>query len=162
MSINATENRNGTTVSAVGEHAITMSREFTATPEQLFRALHDPEIVAQWIGPVGLENVEVTGGTRHGDTWTLVQKDPEGNEYAFRGITHGEATVEGGSYRTFEWMGMPGHVSFEHATFVDLGDGRARIDSTAVYTSTEDRDGMFSSMGDGGYGRLDDVLANMA
>lgn len=158
---NTTENRNGTIVGAVGDHAISMSREFSASPATVFRALHDPEIVRQWIGPVGLQNAEVTGGTTHGDTWTLVQKDPNGNEYAFRGVTHGEASVENGSWRTFEWMGMAGHVSFEHVTFIDLGGNRTRVDSIAVYTSTEDRDGMFSSMGDGGYGRLDDVLANL-
>jgi len=159
--MSTTETRDGTIVAKAGDRAITMTREFAAAPEKVFRAVHDPELIAQWIGPERMEAVEVTGGAAHGDTWTLVHKDPEGNEYAFRGVTHGEASVESGSFRTFEWLGMPGHVSFERLTFEDLGGDRTRIEATAVYLSSEDRDGMYDSMGDGGYHRLDPLLATL-
>lgn len=155
-----TETRDGTVVEKTGDHAITTTREFAAPPATVFRAFHDPELVAQWIGPEYLENVEVTSGAEHGATWTLVQRDPDGNEYAFRGVVHGEATPEA-SLRTFEWLGMPGHVSFERLTFEDLGDGRTRVHGTSVFLTPEDRDGMYDSMGDGGYTRLDPLLATL-
>jgi uncharacterized protein YndB with AHSA1/START domain len=146
-----------------GAHAITISREFEAPVDKVFRAMSDPELIAQWMGPKYLTNVETTNDARHGGTWTLVQRDPDGNEYAFRGVFHGEQTPEL-SMRTFEWLGMPGHVSFETLRLVDLGNGRTRADNVSVFTSQEDRDGMATSMESGvieGYERLDGVLASL-
>lgn len=91
---------------------IRVSRDFEAPVDKVFRAHHDPELIAKWMGPRYLENVESTFDGRHGGTWSLVQRDPDGNEYGFRGVVHGEPTPEL-SLRTFEWLGMPGHVSFE-------------------------------------------------
>lgn len=155
--MSTTDTREGTVVEKVGDHAISTTREFAASPETVFRAFHDPELVAQWIGPAYLENVEVTSGAEHGATWTLVQRDPDGNEYAFRGVVHGDASVES-SFRTFEWLGMAGHVSFERLTFERLADDRTRVHGLSVFLSPEDRDGMFDTMGDGGYARLDPLL----
>ena len=146
-----------------GAHAITISREFEAPVDKVFRAMTDPELIAQWMGPKYLTNVETTNDARHGGTWTLVQRDPDGNEYAFRGVFHGEQTPEL-SIRTFEWLGMPGHVSFETLRLEDLGNGRTRAHSVSVFTSQEDRDGMATSMESGvieGYERLDGVLASL-
>jgi uncharacterized protein YndB with AHSA1/START domain len=146
-----------------GAHAITISREFEAPVDKVFRAMTDPELIAQWMGPKYLTNVETTNDARHGGTWTLVQRDPDGNEYAFRGVFHGEQTPEL-SMRTFEWLGMPGHVSFETLRLEDLGNGRTRAHSVSVFTSQEDRDGMATSMESGvieGYERLDGVLASL-
>ena len=142
---------------------IRVTRDFDAPVDKVFRAHHDPELIAKWMGPRYLENVESTFEGKHGGTWTLVQRDPDGNEYGFRGIVHGEPTPEL-SLRTFEWLGMPGHVSFETMRIEDLGDGRSRIHGVSVFMTVEDRDGMASSMGDGvndGYERLDELLATL-
>jgi uncharacterized protein YndB with AHSA1/START domain len=107
--------------------------------------------------------VECTFEGSHGGTWTLVQRDPDGNEHGFRGVVHGEPTPEL-SQRTFEWLGMPGHVSFETMRIEDLGDDRCRVHGVSVFTTIEDRDGMAASMGDGvteGYERLDELLATL-
>ncbi len=67
--------------------------------------------------------------------------------------------------QTFEWEGMPGHVSVETATFEDLGD-RTKVITTSIFHTTEERDGMLGSgMEDGmneTYARLDGVLAGLA
>jgi uncharacterized protein YndB with AHSA1/START domain len=147
-----------------GSHAIAIDREFDAPVDKVFRAMTDPELIARWIGPKYLTNVEVTNNAQHGGTWTLVQRDPDGNEYGFRGVFHGEQTPEL-SMRTFEWLGLPGHVSFETLRLEDLGNGRTRAHSVSVFTSTEDRDGMASSGMDTGvregYERLDEVLESL-
>lgn len=155
-----TEDRNGTIVAKQGDLAITTTREFNAPREKVFRAYHDPELIAQWMGPEYLKCVEVTQGTDHGSTWTLVHEDPEGQQYAFRGVVHGEATPDL-SVRTFEWLGMPGNVSFEQLKFEDLGDGRSRLVGISLFPTTEDRDGMFATMEDGGLHRLDAVLETL-
>jgi uncharacterized protein YndB with AHSA1/START domain len=142
---------------------IRVTRDFDASVDKVFRAHHDPELIGQWQGPSYLENVECTFEGKHGGTWTLVQRDPDGNEYGFRGTVHGEPTPEL-SLRTFEWLGMPGHVSFEAMRIEDIGDGRSRVHGVSVFMSVEDRDGMASSMGPGvdeGYERLDALLATL-
>ena len=152
-----------TTIETPGTHAITIERDFDAPVDKVFRAMTDPELISQWMGPKYLTNVETTNDARHGGTWTLVQRDPDGNEYAFRGVFHGEQTPEL-SMRTFEWLGMPGHVSFETLRLEDLGDGRTRAVNVSVFLSQEDRDGMASSMEVGvldGYERLDALLKTL-
>ena len=64
--------------------------------------------------------------------------------------------------QTFEWEGMPGHVSVDTPTFEDLGDAHARC-TTSLFHTPEERDGMVDSGMEGGlsetYERLDAVLA---
>lgn len=149
------------TIEAEGTHAITMVRDFDHPVERVFRAMNEPELIAQWMGPKRLTNSDVTNEAHHGGTWTFTQRDADGNEYRFRGVFHGEQTPER-SQRTFEWLGMPGHVSFETQRLEDLGDGRTRLHNVSVFTSPKDRDGMLGSgMATGvneGYERLDALL----
>lgn len=152
---------NEATIEPVGTHAIAIVRDLDAPVDKVFRAMSEPELMAQWMGPRYLTNVESTSEMKHGGTWTLVQRDTDGNEYKFRGVLHGEQTPEL-SQRTFEWLGMPGHVAFETLRLEDLGDGRTRTHQVSVFTSAEDRDGMMSSgMHAGvneGFERLDELL----
>ncbi|MCL3817216.1 SRPBCC domain-containing protein [Aeromicrobium wangtongii] len=155
--------RNDVTINDEGTHAITIVREFDHPVDKVFRAMTQPELIARWIGPYGYDNVEVTNDAAHGGTWTLVQRNDDG-EHRFRGVFHGDATPEL-TLRTFEWLGLPGHVSFESQRIEDLGDGRSRSHVTSVFMTAEDRDGMRASGMDHGviegYERLDDVLAQM-
>ena len=67
--------------------------------------------------------------------------------------------------QTFEWEGMPGHVSVETATFEDRGD-RTKVTTTSIFHTAEERDGMLASGMERGlnetYARLDEVLAALA
>ena len=45
---------------------IRMSRDFTATPQQLFRAHTDPELFVQWVGPRSLETRVIEWDARSG------------------------------------------------------------------------------------------------
>lgn len=93
-----------------------------------------------------------------------MQRGDDGSEFGFRGVFHGEQTPEL-SLRTFEWLGLPGHVSFESLRLEDLGGGRTRAHNVSVFLSQEDRDGMAASgMSEGvteGYARLDEVLSGI-
>lgn len=147
-----------------GTHGITIVRDFDHPVSTVFRAMTEPELIARWIGPHGYDNVEVTNDTHHGGTWTLVQRNAEGQEFAFRGVVHGDASPDL-MLRTFEWLGLPGHVSFESLRVEDLGDGRSRVHTRSVFLTTEDRDGMRDSGMDHGviegYQRMDDVLETL-
>lgn len=67
--------------------------------------------------------------------------------------------------RTFEFAGVPGHVSLETAIFEDEGDGQTKVTAITVFQTPEDRDGMLQSGMETGVNegneRLDDLLAEM-
>ncbi|MGH2652495.1 MAG: SRPBCC domain-containing protein, partial [Actinomycetota bacterium] len=62
---------------------------------------------------------------------------------------------------TFEWGGMPGHVSVETLT-LEEHDGKTTLRATSVFDSVEDRNGMLESGMESGaaetYERLDEYL----
>jgi uncharacterized protein YndB with AHSA1/START domain len=96
----------------------------------------------------------------------LIQKDQEGNEYAFHGVNHEVAPPER-IIGTFEFEGLPekGHVLLETSRFEALPGNRTRLTSQAVYQSVADRDGeLQSGMEEGvkdSYDRLAELLERM-
>ena len=145
-----------------GSTAIVMRRTFDAPRELVHRAHVDPDLLKQWLGPKRLQMRVNEYDARHGGSYRFVHIDQDGTEYVFRGVFHGEQGIDGGMARTFEWLGLPGHVSFETASFTEH-DGRTTVESTSVFTSVEDRDGMIASgmqTGvDEGFEKLDELLA---
>jgi uncharacterized protein YndB with AHSA1/START domain len=101
---------------------------------------------------------------RAGGGWRFVIRNPDASETGFRG-TYREVTPPERIVQTFEWEGMPGHVSVETAVFEDLGD-RTRVTTTSLFHTIDERDGMLASGMEGGlnetYERLDEVLARLA
>ena len=148
-------------VAAPGVPQIEVTREFDVHRDLLYRAYTDPELLVQWLGPRGMKMVIDQYDLRHGGTWRYIHRDAEGNEYAFRGVFHGAPSPDG-IVQTFEWEGMPGHVSVDTAVLEDLGE-RTRLVTTSLFHTTEERDGMVNSgMADGlgqSYAALDKLLA---
>jgi len=144
-----------------GSPTIVMRRTFDAPRELVHRAFADPELLKQWMGPARLTMRIDEYEPRHAGRYRFVHIDTDGTEYAFRGVFHGEQGVDSAMMRTFEWEGLPGHVSFETATFVE-SDGRTTVESISVFTAVEDRDGMIENgmqIGvDEGYDKLDELL----
>ncbi len=146
-----------------GTQNIEMSREFNATPEQLLAAHMDPELFAKWVGPKGYAMTITEFEPRHGGRYAFEHRDPEGNDFAFRGVFHGEPTVDGFN-QTFEFLGAPGEIFFEQFWFEDLGNGRTLLRARSTTSSVEVRDAMAENMVSGvvdGYAKLDEVLASL-
>jgi len=63
----------------------------------------------------------------NGGSWRYIQKDEEGNEFAFHGVNHEVAYPER-IICTFEWEGLPekGHVILETNRFENLPRIRTR------------------------------------
>jgi uncharacterized protein YndB with AHSA1/START domain len=145
-----------------GVPTIVMRRAFDAPRELVHRAYADPDLLKQWLGPDRLEMRIDEYELRHGGRYRFVHIDEDGTEYAFRGVFHGDQGVDGGMMRTFEWEGLPGHVSFESARFIEQ-DAVTVVESTSVFMAVEDRDGMIANgmqTGvDEGYAKLDALLA---
>jgi uncharacterized protein YndB with AHSA1/START domain len=147
-----------------GSLQILVEREFDAPAEVLLRAHTDPDLLKQWMGPEGLSMEIPTFEPRDGGRWDWVFTDPDGDVQRFHGVTHGTPSVENGIMGTFEWLGLPGHVSFQTMTFEEH-DGRTTLRSNSVFQTLEDRDGMIATgMESGmneGYAKLDKLLPTL-
>jgi uncharacterized protein YndB with AHSA1/START domain len=141
---------------------IDYTREFDAPVAAVFDAHRDPAKVVRWLGPTGYEMVAERWDFASGGGYRYVHRDPEGNEYWFRGCFH---TVRENEFvlQTFEFEGMADEVALEFMTFEDLGDGRTRLRGRSIGRTVEGRDGMVESgMETGmseGYAKLDTLLA---
>jgi uncharacterized protein YndB with AHSA1/START domain len=140
---------------------IRMSRDFTATAEQLFRAHTDPALFAQWVGPNSLQTRVVEWDARSGGSWRFVSTR-DGEEYGFRGCFH-EIRPDR-IVQTFTFEGQPDGVALETLWFEDLGNGRARLRTQSLVDSFESRDAWLASgMETGvneGYAKLAEMIAN--
>ena len=149
-----------------GKQEFFIIREFNAPRELVFKAFIDPELYVQWIGPRELETNLETFESKNGGSWRYIQKDPEGNEFAFHGVNH-EVTAPERIIGTFEFEGLPeeGHVILEKTIFEMLPGDRTKMTSQSVFLTIEDRDGMLQSGMEEGvndsYNRLDELLEKM-
>lgn len=161
------EKKNKTVVTVEpGKQELFITREFDAPRDLVFKAHTDPDIYARWLGPreltTTLESFEPVSGGR----WRFIQKDKDGNEFAFHGVNH-DVTAPERIISTFEFEGLPesGHVILETTKFEALPGGRTRVTTQSVYQSVEDRDGMVASgMESGvvaGHEQLDEILEEL-
>lgn len=140
-------------------------REFDAPVDRVYRAHVDPELVKQWLGPRSID-MDIT-------KWDM----RTGGEYRYTALRGGEVVAHfyGSVHRvwenqrivqTFGFEEMPEAVSLDTAEFIDLGDGRTRLELLSVVYSMKARDGMLASgMETGvkeGYDALDELLAKGA
>jgi uncharacterized protein YndB with AHSA1/START domain len=144
-----------------GEREIRTERVFDASRDRVWRALTEPELIAQWWGRgnrLVIERLEV----ERGGHWRFVEHADgvHGFEGRYREVTPPERLVW-----TFEWDGMPGHVAVDTTELEDLGDGRTKVITTSLFHTTAERDGMLSSGMQAGldqsYAALDRLLAKL-
>jgi uncharacterized protein YndB with AHSA1/START domain len=152
-----------TTITApAGAPFVDMEREFDAPAALVHRAYLEPELVTQWLGPRKYEMVLDKWDARTGGQYRYVHRNAEG-EFGFHGVFH-SMDIDN-MVQTFEFEGVPGHVSLDQLVIEDLPGGGSRIKSHSVFQSVADRDGMVEAgMGDGveeGYDRLDELLQKL-
>jgi len=101
---------------------------------------------------------------RPGGAWHVVHRDADGDEHGFHGEFREVVPPERLS-RTFEYEGMPGHVSLETLTLTEH-NGKTTLTMRSLFDSKEDRDGMLESGMEGGANesmeRLAEYLETMA
>ena len=135
-----------------------------ATPQQVWDAHHDPELVKQWLGPhsVGMD-IEVWDMRTGGEYRYTATRG--GEEIAhFYGSVH-RVTPNEKIVQTFGFEEMPDAVSLDTMVFVELPGGRCRLEALSVVYDFESRAGMLASgMEIGvneGYAALDRLLASL-
>ncbi len=130
-------------VAEPGKQEIIVTSVFDAPRDLVFKASTDPDLVADWWGPRNLTTKVEKMETRPGGAWRIVQRDPQGNVYAFHGVYH-ETTPPERIVQTFEYEGMPGHVLLDICT-LEESNGRTTLTDKSIFLSVEDRDGMLES-----------------
>jgi uncharacterized protein YndB with AHSA1/START domain len=140
---------------------IHITRDFAATPEQLFRAHTDPELFAKWIGPDAQTTRIDYWDARSGGSWRFVSVS-DGQEHGFHGCFH--EVSKDRLVQTFTYEGFPDGVALETLRFEDLGNGRTRLRASSLTDSFEGRDAWLASgMEIGvnqGYAKLDEMLSH--
>lgn len=138
---------------------VTITREFDAPADQVFRAHVDPEIFARWVGPsqyqVTVDRWEAsTGGNYRYAT----------GEHWFFGSFHEVLPDQHKIVQTWGYEPIPGAVSLETLTITDLPDGRCRLTTVSLVDSMQAQAAMLASgMETGvneGYAKLDALLAD--
>jgi len=140
---------------------VRITREFDASPEKVFRAHTDPELLVQWLGPRNTQMRIDHYDCRTGGSYRYLHVS-DGNEFGFHGCFH-EVRPSELIVQTFTFEGMPDGVALEKLTLEGLGDGRTRLTATSLVDSFEDRDAFVASGMEAGvregYERLAELLA---
>ncbi|UFU02733.1 SRPBCC family protein [Ruania suaedae] len=144
---------------------ITITREFDAPPERVYRAWAEPELVKRWLGPRSIEMDIVTWDCRTGGSYRYHALQDGQVVAHFFGCFHdaipGEKIVQ-----TFGFEEMREAVALEIMTFEALEGGRCRTVAKSIVESMAAQQGMLASgMEVGineGYEKLDGLLAEGA
>ncbi len=148
---------NQLTVTTPSDREIVMTRVFDAPRDLVFEAHTSCEQMSHWWGPRKYEIASCEMDFRPGGAWRILHRGPDGAEHGFRGefreIVRAERIVW-----TFEYEGMPGHVSVDTLT-LEEHDGKTTLTATSVFDSVEDRDGMLQSGMESGAAETWDRLA---
>jgi uncharacterized protein YndB with AHSA1/START domain len=127
----------------LSDREVLITRIFDAPRELVFKASTNPDLIPLWWGPKRYTTTVEKMDVKPGGVWRFIQRDQEGNKYAFNGV-YREIVPPEREVHTFEFEGMPGHVMLETSTFEEF-DGKTKLTVTDLFQTVEDRDGMFNS-----------------
>lgn len=153
------------TLTTPSDREIVMERVFDAPRELVFEAHSSCEHLDKWWGPRKYSFELCEMDFRPGGKYRFLHRGPDGvEEHGFRG-EYREIMPPAKIVWTFEWEGMPGHVSVDTLTLDDLGDSKTKLTTHSLFDSKEDRDGMLQTGMEAGaaesWDRLAELLATM-
>ena len=143
MNASPARNRSALTITLPSDLEIVLTRTFDAPRALVFTTMTDPALIPKWWGPRAYTTTVDKMDVRPGGEWRFVNGMPDGRQTAFHGV-YREIAPPSRLVYTFEWEGLPGHVSTETITF-DERNGRTTLTNTVRFDSVEDRDGMLRS-----------------
>jgi len=126
-----------------GKQEIMSTTILDAPRELVFKAYTDPKLFAQWWGPRRYEVKIDKFDSRPGGEWKVAHVGADGAKHGFRGVNHDVIAPER-ICQTFEYLGFPGHVALQTATFEPLGN-KTKLVAHLVFETVMDRDGMVAS-----------------
>ncbi len=147
-------------VKQVSDRELKTERIFNASRARVWDAYSKPELVAQWWGRGNKLTVEKFE-FKKGGHWRFVEH-ADGQSHGFEG-RFAEIVAPSKIVQTFEWDGMPGHVSMDTMELEEIGPQQTRLRVHSIFMTAEDCAGMMASGMEGGmnasYDALDRLLA---
>lgn len=148
----------------LSDREVVLTRIFDAPRELVFKAHTDPALIPQWWGLRSNTTIVEKLEIRPGGAWRFIQRNIEGNEFAFNG-EYREVVSPQRLVNTFEFEGTPGHTILDTLSFEELPDGRTQLTATSLFETVGDRDGMLDSGMESGsnesWDRLEELLTRL-
>lgn len=120
---------------------IVVTRFIEEQRDVVYKAYTDPVLIPQWWDTELLKTIVEKMEFKPGGFWRFIQRDLNGNEFAFHGFYHDIKQPE--QYvSTYEYEGLPGRVLLETVKFDELPGGRTRLSDITEFQSVEDREAM--------------------
>jgi uncharacterized protein YndB with AHSA1/START domain len=165
MAVSGVANSETFQVTTPSDREIRMTRLFDAPRDLVFEAMSRPEHISQWWGRLGdgysVPVCEVD--LRPGGAWRFVNRTPDGQQVAFRGVYRDIAPPDRVVFTEIFEM-FPDVVSVVTAELSEEG-GKTRLTATVRYPSLQVRDMVIASgMARGAgisYDRLEDLVAEL-
>ena len=133
----------GTKFTMPSDLEVVMTRTFDAPVGLVWRTYTEPEFIPRWWGPrrhvTRVDRMEV----KPGGAWRFVSRSPDGSEYGFHGVYREIVPLKRLSW-TFEFEGMPGHVSVDTISFEEVNGG-TKVTVVSLFENKADRDGMVAT-----------------
>ena len=161
----------------LSERTVTLTRDFNAPRDLVFRAWTETALISQWWGPHGFTTEAVQCDLRVGGRYHFIMRDGDGNAYPVQGVFT-EISAPDRLVMTDDCSCMPAEWLAEYAadqiargesidnistlTLHDLGDGRTRMVLSMLCINNRLRDGLVAAGMNEGWGesfeKLDRVL----
>lgn len=145
-------------------HELSLSRIIAATPDKLFRAWSEPELLKQWFAPLPFTTTTAELDVRPGGANLIVMRGPDGTEYPNRGVyldvVENRKLVFTDAF-TSAWIPSAKPFMTAIVTFDDTGDGRTRYTARALHWNSEDREAHEKMGFHEGWGQCADQLATL-
>jgi uncharacterized protein YndB with AHSA1/START domain len=120
---------------------LVIKREFQASPERIYEAWTNPEILQRWWGPEGVDIPDVTLDVREGGNWTTTMKSDRFGERIVRGKY---VTLEPPTRLVFTWgwvdNGKRGHETEVEILLIKADAKTTMILTQKVFPAVGDRD----------------------
>lgn len=133
-------------IAAAGQQDFQISREFAATPENVFRAFTEPDLLQLWFMPeemaMHIESMECkTGGSFH-----HTHSHANGMKFGFRGVYH-EVEAPHQIIKTSEFFGLPHKMPpvLETTRFESTESGATKVIIHTLCPSVEYRDALIKN-----------------
>ncbi len=101
--------------------SLTIKRRFNAPPAKVYAAWTDPQMIARWFGPPGVERVEAESDLRVGGAYSIAMHMP-GDRHDVMGV-YREIVPNQKLVYTWAWKSTPERDSLVTVTFKPDGEG---------------------------------------
>lgn len=157
----ATDAAAAATQPADDSRELVLERVIAASPDKLYRAWTEPELLKQWFTPRPWTTPVIENDVRPGGSSLIVMRGPDGQEFPNRGVyldaVKNERLVFTDAFVT-AWEPSPKPFMTGTITFEDLGAGRTRYLARVTHWSAADREAHERMGFHEGWGKATDQL----